>query len=193
MDPLERTLKYAEAHLNKADLLLVEADKLRLELRENAEEAESNYKTAIMRGEMYVPVDFMRADNEFNGAKLKLEEKQNEILLNINYTLSFCAEMVQYVIRNKNEETLSYRKNIRLLIEHAWEVCQSRGMSRAPLTSLIPPLARMECMIVMNEAVFWGVVNLVVVEALIFGVACLLVGVEYFRESCRELLAPCLE
>ena len=64
--------------------------------------------------------------------------------------------MVEYVIQNKNEETLSYRKNIRLLIEHAWEMCQSRGMKRAPLTSLIPSLARMECMIVMNEAVFWG-------------------------------------
>lgn len=156
MDPLERTFKYAEAHLNKADRLLIEADRLHLELRENAKEAESNYRTAIMRGEMYVPVDFMRADNEFNGAKLKLEVKQNEILLNINYTLSFCAEMVEYVIRNKNEETLAYRRKIRLLIEHAWEMCQSRGMKRAPLTSLIPSLSRMECMIVMNEATIFG-------------------------------------
>lgn len=156
MDALERTFKYAETHLNKADRLLVEAEKLRLELRENAEEAESNYRNAIMRGDIYVPVDFMRADNEFNGARLRLEEKQSEILLNINYTLSFCAEMVKYVIHNKNEESLSYRKKIRLLIEHAWEMCQSRSMTRASLTSLIPALTRMECMIVMNEATIFG-------------------------------------
>ena len=41
MDPLERIFKYAEAHLNKADRLLAEANRLHLALRENAEEAES--------------------------------------------------------------------------------------------------------------------------------------------------------
>ena len=50
MDALERTFKYAEAHLNKADRLLAEAEKLRQELRENVEDAESNYRNAIMRG-----------------------------------------------------------------------------------------------------------------------------------------------
>lgn len=156
MDALERTFRYAVSHLNKADRLLADAERLRQELRENVEDAESNYRNAIMRGEIYVPVDFMRADNEFNRAKLRLEEKQNEILLNINFTLSFCSEMVEYVIRNTNENSLSYRKKIRLLIEHAWEMCQSRSMMRASLTSLIPALSRMECMIVMNEATIFG-------------------------------------
>lgn len=156
MDALERTFKYAEAHLNKADTLLAEADRLLMELRENAAEAESNYRSAIMRGEIYVPVDFMRADNEFDRVKKGLEGKQNEILLNINYTLNFCAEMVEYVIQNTNENSLSYRKKIRLLIEHAWEMCQYRSMTRASLASLIPALSRMECMIVMNEATIFG-------------------------------------
>ena len=160
MDALERTFKYAEAHLNKADRLLAEAEKLRQELRENVEDAESNYRNAIMRGEIYVPVDFMRADNEF----LRLEEKQNDILQNINYTLSFCSEMVEYVLRNTNENSLSYRKKIRLLIEHAWEMCQSRSMMRASLTSLIPALSRMECMIVMNEATIFGRLRIVLRE-----------------------------
>lgn len=164
MDALERTFKYAEAHLNKADRLLAEAEKLRQELRENVEDAESNYRNAIMRGEIYVPVDFMRADNEFNSTKLRLEEKQNDILQNINYTLSFCSEMVEYVLRNTNENSLSYRKKIRLLIEHAWEMCQSRSMMRASLTSLIPALSRMECMIVMNEATIFGRLRIVLRE-----------------------------
>ena len=151
MDSLERTYRYADSHLNKADRLLGDAEKLRQELREHAEEANSNYRSAIMRGEIYVPVDFMRADNEFDGVRMKIEDKQNEILINLNYSLCFCAELLEYILHNKNEETFRYRRKIRLLVEHLWEITQYSGMKRAPLDSLIPSLSRMECLIVLKE------------------------------------------
>lgn len=154
--PLERICNYAEAHLDKARRLLDEADQILMELQEQWSIASNNYQSTIMKGNLYVPVDFIRADNDFRGIKMRLVEKQNQILLNLNYTLSFCAEMVSFIIQNKTENTLAYRRKIRLLVERSFEICKSRGMRRASLATLITECTRMECLIVMNEAIYFG-------------------------------------
>lgn len=164
MEPLERICKYAEAHLDKARRVLDEADQIIIELQEQGRIAGKNYQSTIMKGNLYVPVDFIHADNDFRAIKMRLVEKQNQILLNLNYTLSFCAEMVSFIIQNKSEVTLVYRRNIRLLVERSFEICKSRGMRHASLATLITECTRMECLIVMNEAIYFGALRRALME-----------------------------
>ncbi len=58
----------------------------------------------------------MKADNSFEGAKLRLESTQQEIIMNIAYSLSFCNEIIRSIVATQDVSLLLFRKRVRMLI-----------------------------------------------------------------------------
>ncbi len=79
IDRLEKLFGFAKDHAQKADRLLSQAAREQRIVSDNAEKANTNYKKTLLKGVKYVPVEFMKADNSFEGAKLRLESTQQEI------------------------------------------------------------------------------------------------------------------
>ena len=155
-DRLDKLFRFAQDHAQKADTLLSQAVREQRIVSDNAEKASTNYKKTLLKGVPYVPVEFMKADNSFEGAKARFESTQQDIILNIAYSLSFCSELISNIVATQDVSLLVFRRRVRMLIEKLISITQSSVLQRAPLVSLVPILARMESEIVLKDPIRFG-------------------------------------
>ena len=80
MGNVVRVYSYARLHAEQAEKLLAELVEIRKKLHVKAERADDIYTDALANGDTYVPISFMRSDNEFNRYKTRMEEKQNHVV-----------------------------------------------------------------------------------------------------------------
>jgi len=153
---LERLFKYAQEHADKAESLIAKARSEQRVLSEVADKASANYKKTILQGLPYVPVEFMKADNNFEGARDHYISTQEEIVMNIAFSLSFCGEIIDHIITKREESLLSYRRRIRILIEKLISITQSEVLQHASLVSLAPIITHMESSIVIHDPIIFG-------------------------------------
>ena len=78
-----RVYRYARQHVDLAEKQLEELVDIRKKLNIRFEKAENAYTEALANGDPYVPVSFMRSDNEFNRFKMKMEKKQVLLILTL--------------------------------------------------------------------------------------------------------------
>lgn len=84
-----RVYRYARQHVDLAEKQLAELVDIRKKLNIRAERAENAYTDALANGDTYVPISFMRSDNEFNRYKMRMEKMQAQVVLNLALSLSF--------------------------------------------------------------------------------------------------------
>lgn len=146
-----RVYRYARQHADLAEKQLAELVDIRRKLNIRIERAENAYTDALANGDTYVPVSFMRCDNEFNRYKIRMEEKQHQVVMNLSVSLSFCAELVYSMIHDSSEEALGYKIRVRHIIERIIDIATDEVMNGASLAALAPAIAKIECEITLNE------------------------------------------
>ncbi|MBO5580140.1 MAG: hypothetical protein J5952_09320 [Prevotella sp.] len=146
-----RVYRYAKQHVEQAENLLGELVEIRKKLDVKAERAENVYTDALASGDIFVPIVFMRRDNEFNRYKVRMEEKQNQVVLNLSLSLSFCAELVHSMIHDPSEEALGYKIRVRHIVDRVIDVATDEAMDRASLAPLAPAIAKIESEITLND------------------------------------------
>ena len=83
-----RVYRYARQHVDRADELLQEVIEIRTNMDEWASRTNDIYTNALANSDSYVPINFMRGNNETNRYKMKMENKQNKVVLNLSLSLS---------------------------------------------------------------------------------------------------------
>ena len=156
IDRLERLFRFAKDHAQKAHGLLAQAAREQDIVSGKAEKANTNYRKTLLKGVQYVPVEFMKADNSFEGAKLRFESTQQELIMNIAYSLSFCSEIISNIVATQDVNLLVYRKRVRMHVEELISITQSSVLQRASLVALVPFLAQMESEIVVKDPIRFG-------------------------------------
>lgn len=151
MGMVVRVYRYARQHAEQAEILLAELVEIRKILHVKAEKADNIYTEALANGDTYVPISFMRSDNEFNRYKMRMEEKQNQVVMNLSLSLSFCAELVSSMIHDQSGEALGYKIRVRHVIDRIISVATDEAMNRASLAPLAPAIARIESEITQND------------------------------------------
>lgn len=151
MGNVVRVYRYARLHAEQAEKLLEELVEIRKKLHVRAERADDIYTDALANGDTYVPISFMRSDNEFNRYKTRMEEKQNHVVMNLSLSLSFCAELVCWMIHDETEEALGYKVRLRHIIDRIISVATDDAMNRASLAPLAPSIAKIESEITLND------------------------------------------
>ena len=61
-----RVFRYAKQHVEQAEKLLGDLVEIREKLNIRAERAENVYTDALANGDIFVPIGFMRCDNDFH-------------------------------------------------------------------------------------------------------------------------------
>lgn len=150
MSMVVRVYRYARQHVEQAEKLLKEMVEIRKKLSAKAEKAENIYTDALTNGDIFVPIDFMKSDNEFNIYKVRMEEKQNQVVMNLSLSLSFCAELVYSMIHAPSGEALGYKIRVRNIIDRIITVATDEAMNRASLAPLAPVIAKIESEITLN-------------------------------------------
>ena len=146
-----RIYRYARQHSEQAEKLLNELVEIRKKLRIRAEIAGNIYTDALANGDTYVPISFMKSENEFNRYKVRMEEKQNQVVLNLALSLSFCAELVHSMIHEPSGGALGYKIRVRHIIDRNIIVATDEAMNMASLASLAPAIAKIESEITLND------------------------------------------
>lgn len=146
-----RVFRYAKQHVEQAEKLLGDLVEIREKFNIRAERAENVYTDALANGDIFVPIGFMRCDNDFNRYKVRMEEKQNQVVLNLSFSLSFCAELVYSMIHEPSEEALGYKIRVRHIIDRIIDVATDEAMNRASLAPLAPAIAKIESEIALND------------------------------------------
>lgn len=146
-----RVYRYARQHVDLAEKQLAELVDIRKKLNIRAERAENEYTDALANGDTYVPISFMRSDNEFNRYKMRMEKKQAQVVLNLALSLSFCAELVSLMIHDTTEEALGYKFRVRNIIDRVINIAIDEAMNMASLAPLAPAIAKMESEITLND------------------------------------------
>ena len=146
-----RIYRYGRQHVDRADELLQEVIEIRKNMDEWASRTNDIYTNALANSDSYVPISFMRGNNETNRYKMKMENKQNKVVLNLSLSLSFCAELVYLMAHDSSEEALGYKIRVRKIIDRVIEIATNVAMSNAPLASLAPSIAKIESVITLNN------------------------------------------
>ena len=117
-----RIYRYARQHVDRADELLQEVIEIRKNMDEWASRTNDIYTNALANSDSYVPISFMRGNNETNRYKMKMENKQNKVVLNLSLSLSFCAELVYLmahaIAKIESVITLNNTEKLRLMKIH---------------------------------------------------------------------------
>lgn len=146
-----RVYRYAKQHVDRADVLLKELIVLRKKFGEWASRTNSIYTDALANSYSYVPINFMRGNNETNRYKMKMEEMQSQVVLNLSLSLSFCAELVYLMVHESSEEALGYKIRVRRIIDQIIEIATNEAMDNASLASLAPSIAKIESVITLYD------------------------------------------
>ena len=65
-----------------------------------------------------------------------MEEKQNQIVMCLALSLSFCAELVSSMVHVEGSEALDYKVRVRHVIDRVIAVATDNAMNRASLAPL---------------------------------------------------------
>lgn len=147
-----RVYRYARQHADRAEELLQELIEIRNNLDEWATRTNAIYTDALANSFPYVPIVFMKGNNEANRYKMQMENKQNQVVLNLSLSLSFCAELICEMARESSSEALGYKIRVRKIIDRIIDIATNDAMSNAPLGSLAPSIAKIESVITLNNA-----------------------------------------
>ena len=151
-----RIYRYARQHIEDAENLLEDLTEIREKLNDRVEKVDDIYTSALTNGEIYVPISFMRRNNNFNRYRVRMEEKQNQVVMNLAFSLSFCAELVSLMAHDKDSIAINFKVRVRDVIERVIAVATDDAMNLAPLGSLVPAIAKMESEIVFLDADYIG-------------------------------------
>ena len=154
-----RVVRYAREHAEKAGNLLEELIDIRRELNDKIVRVDDIYTNALTNGERFVPISFMRADHEFNRYRVRMEAIQNDIIMNLTLSLSFCAEMVKLMVEDPTEENLNYKMRVRLVIDRVIKIATDKAMNRASLAPLAAAIAKIESVILLRDNVNLGLIR----------------------------------
>lgn len=154
-----RVVRYAREHAEKAEKLLEELIAIRTKLNGKIERVDDIYTSALTNGDSYVPISFMRADHEFNRYRVRMEAIQNDIVMNLTLSLSFCAELVKLMVEEPIEENLNYKMRVRLVIDRVIEVATNEAMNRALLAPIAAAIAKIESVILLGDDVNLGLIR----------------------------------
>lgn len=146
-----RVYRYARQHVEQAEKLLDELKGIRIELNKRAMRTENIYTDALTNADPYVPIAFMRSDNEFNRYRLRMEEKQNLVVVNLSFSLSFCAKLVSAMVHDEESEAWGYKVRIRNIIDRGIAIATDEAMDKVSLAPLASAIAKMESEIILNE------------------------------------------
>lgn len=151
MSMVIRVYRYARQHAELAEKQLTELVEIRRDLSIKAKKAGDIYTDALANGDLYVPISFMRSDNEFMRYKILTEKMQDKVVLHLTLSLSFCAELVYSMIHDPSEEALGFKIRVRNIIERIVNVATNEAMNMASLAPLAPSIAKIESEIVLND------------------------------------------
>lgn len=154
-----RIYRYARQHIDNAEKQLAELKEIRLNLNVRVNRVVDIYTESLANGYKYVPITFMRRDNEFNRYRVRMEEKQNLVVTNLAFSLSFCSELVSLMAQDLENEAWEYKVRIRQIIDRVITVALDEAMNTASLTSLVPAIIKMESDIVLNDATNLGLIK----------------------------------
>lgn len=154
-----RVVRYAREHAEKAGNLLEELIDIRRELNDKIVRVDDIYTNALTNGERFVPISFMRSDHEFNRYRVRMEAIQNDIIMNLTLSLSFCAEMVKLMVEDPTEENLNYKMRVRLVIDRVIKIATDKAMNRASLAPLAAAIAKIESVILLRDNVNLGLIR----------------------------------
>ena len=146
-----RIYRYARQHVELAEKILEELADIRRRLHVREERAENIYTQALTNGDICVPISFMKNDNEYNRYRKRMDEKQDLIVVNLTFSLSFCAELVSLMVHDPESDALGYKVRTREIIDRIINVATDEAMDRATLASLAPLIAKIESEIVLND------------------------------------------
>lgn len=159
MKKVIRLYRYARQHIEDAEKQLEDLIEIRNKLNERIEKVDDIYTSALTNGDIYVPISFMRRDHDFNRYRVRMEEKQNQVVMNLVFSLSFCAELVSLMAHDKEDEANSFKIRVRDVIDRVITVATDEAMNTASLTSLAPAIAKMESDIVICDADYLGLIK----------------------------------
>ena len=159
---LIRLYRYAQEHLDRAELIAEDLKDVWSDMELHVREASHEYMTAINNGSLYVPVDFMRSSNEFEGDRVRLEDTQKQLLANLCISLTFCGEMISYIISHPKPENLKYRKPIRLIVERIFLIVKLDYMRHSSKASLLSIAARIESSIILSRTTFFDLLRRII-------------------------------
>lgn len=146
-----RVLRYARESLSKAERQLADLSQIWQQLEDIAENTDQIYRSAIVHGDQCVPIDFMRFDNEFRRLRMRIDETQSKVLVNLSLTLSYCSQLLDYTIEHPQGSSLHYRYEIRQLIGRSADIATNRAMFRSSLSNIAILVAQMESKILLNS------------------------------------------
>jgi hypothetical protein len=154
-----RVVRYAREHAEKARKLLEELIAIRTKLNGKIVRVDDIYTSALTDGDRYVPISFMRADHEFNRYRVRMEAIQNDIIMNLTLSLSFCAEMVKLMVEDPSDENLNYKMRVRLVIDRVIEVATDEAMNRTSLAPLAAAISKIESVILLRGDMNLGLIR----------------------------------
>lgn len=156
---LIRLYRYAQTHLVQAEQRASHLKRIWEDIEIHVHDADHEYMNAINSGELYVPIDYMRSSNEFEGDRVKLEDCQKNLMTNLCLSLTFCGEMIIYIIDNQDSENLKFRKPIRLLIERIFTIAEMNYTLHSSIVELVSIGARIESTILLKNAEIFGLIR----------------------------------
>lgn len=159
MKRIIRIYRYARQHVEDAEKLLEELTEVRNDLDVSIERVADIYTSALTNGDMYVPISFMRRDNDFNRHRVRMEDKQSRVVMNLAFALSFCAELVSLMTCENDKDALTFKVRVRDVIERVISVATDDAMNGASLAPLVPAIAKMESDIVFYDAEYLGLIK----------------------------------
>ena len=152
MGMVVRIFRYARQHVEQAEKLKDDLIDIRKKLNIKVERVEDIYTGALTKGDRYVPVCFMKSDYDFNRYRVRMEEVQNQVVMNLALSLSFCAELVSSMVHVDESEALGYKVRVRNIIDRVIAVATDEAMNRASLAPLASAIAKIESDIILYDA-----------------------------------------
>lgn len=146
-----RIFRYARQHIEDAEKKLGELIEIRNKLNIKVVKVDEIYTSALTNGDKYVPIAFMRRDHDFNCYRVRMEDMQNQVVLSLALSLSFCAELVSSMVHVEDSEALDYKVRVRHIIDRVITVASDEAMNRASLAPLASSVAKIESDIVLYD------------------------------------------
>ena len=156
---LIRLYRYAQNHLDQAEQRASHLKRIWEDIEIHVHDVDREYMNAINSGELYVPIDYMRSSNEFEGDRVKLEDCQKNLMTNLCLSLTFCEEMIAYIIDHQTPENLRFRQPIRRLIERIFAIAEMTYPHHSSIAELVSIGARIESMILLKNAEIFGLIR----------------------------------
>lgn len=146
-----RILRYSREYAEQAVNLLYELKQIIGDYEVAEKDLERLYRNSLVHGVDIVPLKYIRLYDKLMVLQKKRINKHDEVVKNLTMSLSFCSELVAWMIEDETGEAKNYKVRTRRVIDRVISIATDNAINQNKLAPLTVPIAKMESIILLHE------------------------------------------